>query len=110
VINWGTNQWFHSGPWGALTSKSASFNGGGVTSKTFTFITARKLVSLKAYNGGGGSTTVTISCNGQTKTQTVTAGQIATITTGFTATCTTVTLSSTNGWDTNFDDIVYSTT
>jgi glucose/arabinose dehydrogenase/endonuclease YncB( thermonuclease family) len=108
VINWGTNQWYHSGPWGILTSKSASFNGGTITSQTFTFVTARKLVSLKAYNGGGVATTVTISCNGQTKTQSVPAGQIVTITTGFTATCTTVTLSSTNGWDTNFDDIVHS--
>jgi glucose/arabinose dehydrogenase/endonuclease YncB( thermonuclease family) len=107
VINWGTNNWYHSGPWGAFTTKSISFNGGGITSQTFTFMTARKLVSVKVFNGGGAATTVTISCNGQTKSQSVPAGQAVTITTGFAATCTTVTLGSTNGWDTNFDDLVH---
>jgi hypothetical protein len=65
-------------------------------------------VSLVAYNGGGTSATVTIACPDQTtKTQTLSAGQISTITTGFSASCTTVTLTTTNGWFTNFDDIVH---
>jgi hypothetical protein len=107
VIDWGTGSWYHSGPWGAFTTKSTSFNGAGMTSQTFTFVTPRRLVSLRAYNGAGAATTVTLSCNGQTKSQSVPAGQAVTITTGFAATCTTVTLSSTNGWDTNFDDLMH---
>jgi hypothetical protein len=106
VIDWGTGQWFHASPWGQLTTKNLSFAGGSRTSATFTFITPRKLVSLRAYNGGGGTSTVTISCNGQTKTQVVNAGQVATITTGFANTCTSVTVSSSNRWNTNFDDLV----
>jgi hypothetical protein len=37
----------------------------------------------------------------------VAAGQVATVTTGWTGTCTTVTVGSSNGWDTNFDDLEY---
>ena len=34
VIDWGTGAWYHSGPWGAFTTKSASFSASGVTSRT----------------------------------------------------------------------------
>jgi hypothetical protein len=34
---------------------------------------------------------------------------LQTITTNWTGTCTTVTIGSTNGWDTNFDDLIYET-
>ncbi|MGH2350967.1 MAG: malectin domain-containing carbohydrate-binding protein, partial [Chloroflexota bacterium] len=107
VIDWGSGQWYHSGPWGSFTTKSVSFNGGGVTSRAFTFGSPRRLVSLRAYNGGSGPSTVTLSCAGQPPKQaTVAAGQVATISTGWTGTCSTVTLGSSNGWDTNFDDLV----
>jgi hypothetical protein len=107
VIDWGTNTWYLSRPWGAFTTKSVSFTQG-ATSRTFTFVTPRRLQSVRVYNGGGTSTTVNLSCAGQTtKTQEVAAGQVATVTTGWTGTCTIVTLSSTNGWDTNFDDLVH---
>jgi glucose/arabinose dehydrogenase len=106
VIDWGTSQWWHSGPFGSFTTKSVSFTAG-VTSRAFTFVTPRRLVSLQAHNGGG-STTITLSCAGKpTKTVTLAAGQSATIVTGWTGTCTTVTVSSSNGWDTNFDNLVH---
>jgi hypothetical protein len=74
----------------------------------FTFMTPRRLQSVRVYNGGGASTTVSLSCAGRpTKTQVVAAGQAATVTTGWTGTCTTITVSSTNGWDTNFDNLVH---
>jgi hypothetical protein len=108
VIDWGTNQWYHSGPFGLFTTKSVGFNGAGPTSASFTFLTARRLVSLQAYNGGNVPTTVTLTCAGQaTVTQTVAVRQLLTITTGWLSTCTTVTVGSTNGWDTNFDNLVY---
>jgi len=107
-IDWGGSQWYHSAPWGAFTTKSVSFRTNTLTSAPFTFSTARKLVSLRALNGGAGATTVTISCAGQTKTETIPAGQVVNIVTGFTGTCTTVTVTSTNGSNTNFDDFVHS--
>jgi hypothetical protein len=107
VIDWGTGKWYHSGPWGAFTTKSASFNGAGVTSQTFTFLSPRRLVSVRAYNGAGAATTVTIACDGQTQSQSVSAGTAVVIMTGFSAICNQVTLSSANGWDTNFDDLVH---
>jgi hypothetical protein len=107
VIDWGTNAWFLSAPWGGFTTKSIGFNGPGLTSGAFTFLTPRRLVSIQAYNGGA-ATTVTLQCAGQTnKVQAVAPGQLVTITTGWTGTCTSVTILSTNGWDTNFDNLVH---
>jgi phosphodiesterase/alkaline phosphatase D-like protein len=108
VIDWGTGAWWHAAPYGAFATKSASFATSTLTSGTFAFATPRRLEKVDAFNGGGGSTTVSISCAGQTtKTQTLSAGQVATITTGWTGACTNVTLSSTNGWATNFDNITH---
>ena len=106
LVDWGTGQWWHSAPWGAFTTKSVSFNHPSQTSATFTFLAPRRLLSLRAYNGGG-STTVTLVCAGQPNVVTVLpAGRIATIATGWAGTCTRVTVRSTNGWFTNFDDLV----
>ena len=109
VIDWGTSgQWYHSAPWGLFTTKNMGFSGPSVTSATFTFITPRRLISLRAFNGGSGSSTVTVSCAGQpTVTQTVARGAVVTITTNWTGTCSNVTLTSSNNWDTNFDDLVH---
>ncbi|MER3420187.1 MAG: hypothetical protein C4290_06540, partial [Chloroflexota bacterium] len=107
VIDWGSNQWWISGPWGKFTTKSVSFNGGGITNASFKFVSPRKLVQIDASNGGSSSTTVTLTCDGKsTKTVTLAAGQVMTILTGWTKACTTVTVTSTNGWDTNFDNLV----
>jgi hypothetical protein len=108
IINWGTgSSWYLSGPWQLFTTKSISFNGSAQTSGSFSFVAAYRLVSLQAYNGGTGSTTVTLSCPGQTSAQqAVAAGAVATISTGWTAACTPVTISNTNGWNTNFDNLV----
>lgn len=110
IIDWGsTNVWWHSEPFGQLATKSLTFNGGGLTSATFTFLTPQTVVSVQAFNGGAGSTTVTLSCPGQAnKVQPVASNTLATITTGWIATtpCSTVTIASTNGWDTNFDNLV----
>jgi hypothetical protein len=108
VIDWGAGAWYHSGPWGVFTTKSVSFNGPDLTSASFTFVTPRRLVRLDAYNGGSATTTVTLRCPGQADvTQTVGAGQVVTVSTGWTGTCTTVTIASSNGWDTNFDNVVH---
>jgi hypothetical protein len=49
-----------------------------------------------------------LACSGNTtKSQSVAAKQKVTISTGWTNTCTAVTVGSSNGWDTNFDNFVY---
>jgi hypothetical protein len=106
VIDWGSGSWFHSGPYGSFRTNSVSFSQG-VTSRSLTFVTPRRLVSVQAYNGGAVSSTVTLSCAGQpTKTVTLAAKQLTTIATGWAGTCPAVTIGSSNGWDTNFDNMV----
>jgi len=128
VLDWGSNRWYLSGPWGLFRSNSVGFNGGGLTSAplevasswrsvgfngagptsaVFTFVGARTLASVDAYNGGGSASTITLSCTGQaTVTRSLAARQTLTIATGWTGTCTAVTVGSSNGWDTNFDNFV----
>jgi hypothetical protein len=106
VIDWGTNQWYLSGPYGAFTTYSIGFNGGGPTSAPFSFVTPRRLLQIDAYNGGNTASTVSLSCAGQTtRQQAVAAHQLMTVPTNWTGTCTSVTVGSTNGWDTNFDNL-----
>ena len=110
TIDWGSSTWYLSGPWGRFNTNSVSFNGSSATSATFTFVSPRQLLRVDAYNGGSTSSTVTLSCNGQPNVTTTLApgGQIATIQTNWTAPCTSVTISSSNGWFTNFDNLVIS--
>jgi hypothetical protein len=106
VIDWGTRQWWLSGPYGAFTTKSIGFNGPGLTQATFSFAAPARLVSLRAYNGGA-ATTVTLRCVGQPDVVVpVAPNTLATINTGWTGRCSQVTILSTNGWDTNFDDLM----
>jgi hypothetical protein len=59
------------------------------------------------FNSSNGPITITVNgAGGESKIQTVPAKTIATITTGFTVPATTITLASTHGWHTNFDDLV----
>ena len=107
-INWGTNRWFLSGPWGHFTTNSISFPSGTPRSATFSFTTPRVLVSLEAFNGGGSASTVTLSCAGNpTATHIVPQGQKVSIATGWVRACGVVTVGSSNSWETNFDNIAY---
>lgn len=106
MINWGSGQWWHSEPWGGFTTKSVTFNGGGISTATLTFVSPLRILRFDAYNGGDASATVTITCPSQAPVQSVVAaGQVRTIATGWTQTCPSATLSSSNGWSTNFDNI-----
>ena len=108
VANWGTNVWYTSPPWRLFTTNSVSFNGPGQTSGTFTFVTPKRLLSVKAFNGGTVSSTITLSCTGNgTKSVPVAVNTVVTINTNWLATCSAVTVGSSNGWNTNFDDFVY---
>jgi hypothetical protein len=106
-IDWGTNRWYLSGPYGQMRTQSIGFNGAGPTSASFTFVSPKTLVKLDAFNGGRTASTVTLSCAGQpTVSVSLAAGQLQTIQTSWTAACSSVTVTSSNGWDTNFDTLV----
>jgi hypothetical protein len=106
VTDWGSGGWWLSSPWGAFSTKSISFVEGG-SQASFSLPTARRLVSLRAYNGESAAAMVALSCAGQpTVTASVGARQVATLTTGWMGTCASVTVATSNGWGTNFDDIV----
>jgi hypothetical protein len=109
VINWGTNNWYLSGPWQLFTTNSVGFNGAGPVSKSFTLINPLRLVQVEAYNGGNTASTVTIACAGQTTVnQVVAAHSRVTLATAWTTRCSgTVTIGSSNGWDTNFDTFLF---
>jgi hypothetical protein len=108
VIDWGTNVWYFSGPWNLFTTNSVGFNGPGRTSGTFSLVNPMRMLRVDAYNGGSSASTVTLSCAGQTQRQvTVNPGQVMTIATNWTGTCSAVSVTSSNGWDTNFDNLAF---
>jgi hypothetical protein len=108
VVDWGTNHWLLAAPSHLLTTTSISFISAGPTSESFTFLTPRRLLQLDEFNDGPTASTISLSCPGQiARTVTLGGGQIATIATRWTATCSTITLSSTNGWRTRFDNLRY---
>jgi hypothetical protein len=107
LIDWGTNAWYLSGPFGAFRTNSVGFNGAGPTLATFRFLGSQRLVQLDAYNGGSVQSTVTLGCSGQTPASaTLQPGQLVTLRTNWTAACATVNVGSSNGWDTNFDNLI----
>jgi len=111
IVDWGTGGWFLSAPWRQFTTKSIGFNGPGLTSGTFTFVTPRTLLQLDAYNGGTVDSTVSVACAGQTtRTLTVPVNRLLTIQTGWTSACSAVQISSSNGWNTNLDNLVLAAT
>jgi hypothetical protein len=107
VADWGGSGWYLSSPWGRFTTNSVSFNGSGLTSATLTFVVPRRLVRLDAYNGGTTTATVSLTCDSRPPVQlSLAAGQLSTFSTNWTTTCVRLTIGSTNGWHTNFDDLV----
>jgi len=106
AIDWGVNSWWLSGPYGAFKGGSISFNGSGPTAASFNFVGTHTLWNLDAYNGGQSPSTIAISCAGlPTARVQLGAGRLATIVIGWTKPCRTVTISSSNGWYTNFNNL-----
>lgn len=109
LVNWGNGFWYLSSPWQEFNTKSVSFNGpADISEAVFNILQPGHLESLQAYNGGSLPSAVTLGCLGQ-PTRAVTVNQgIAptTIQTGWTGNCQQITISSSNGWDTNFDNLV----
>ena len=107
VADWGTNTWYLSGPFGAFRTNSVSLVASALTSGTVTFASPRRVVQVDTYNGGSNSSTVTLSCAGQpTVSITLATHAMVTIATGWSGGCSRVTIGSSNGWNTNFDNFV----
>ena len=77
---------------------------------TFTFVAPLRLLRFDAFNGGTSAASITVSCPANpeqpVKQASVPAGHLTTIATGWSGTCSSVSLSSSNGWETNFDNLV----
>src|SRR5262249_11465187 len=70
----------------------------------FNFVGTHTLWNLDAYNGGQSPSLIAISCAGlPTARVQLGAGRVVTIVIGWTKPCRTVTISSSNGWYTNFN-------
>jgi hypothetical protein len=107
VIDWGTATWYLAPPWQRLENNSISFNGEGISSGSFTFLSPRQLVRIDAYNGYDQPATVTLSCSGQPDKQVqLNADEVRTIDTGWSAPCSRVSIVTSNGWGTNFENLV----
>ena len=110
LIDWGTGTWFHSGAWGGFTTKNISFANSAVVNGDVQFAFPIRVLRIDVFNGGSSSTTITLSCPGHAPVQAVVAaGQLRTIPTGLTEACSSFTIGSTNGWATNFDNLVFDT-
>jgi hypothetical protein len=108
VLDWGSGIWRVAGPYGAFTTRSASYRTAGITSGGVSFVGGAGLLeSLQAHNGGGGATTLTLKCAGNADAVvSLAAGATQTIATGFTTPCTSVTVNNSSGWDTNLDNLL----
>jgi hypothetical protein len=110
-MDWGSGAWWLAGPYAQFSSNSVSFNGATLRSATINIPTPRRLIQVDADNGGTATTTVSLSCSGQPTVQAnVAPRQVVTLRTNWSATCNRVTIASSNGWDTNFDNLVLSST
>lgn len=106
TIDWGSGQWLASGPYGTFTDTSISYTTAVPTSGEFELIGDLRLVGFQASNGSDRSSVVSASCGDDTVTQTVPGNSLVTFTTNWYDACSLVTLSSSNGWDTNFDNLI----
>ena len=107
-IDFGTGSWYLSGPYSLFTTQSISYPDGTPRSGAFTFISPKTLLQVDVANGGTVASTITLSCTGNpTVSQAVAVNTLATIITNWTQPCSTVTVGSTNGWDSNFDNVRY---
>jgi len=107
IADWGANVWYLSGPYHQFGTNSVSFNGAGPTSGAITLLTPRVPRQLDIDNGGTAPTTVTLTCGSNPQvSMTVGARQVVTFTTGWTSPCSSLTIASSTGWDSNFDNFV----
>ncbi|RKH56309.1 DUF4082 domain-containing protein [Corallococcus llansteffanensis] len=100
-----TDKWFIATPWGGFDTKSISFNGGGITDAGLSVFGQRHVIGLDAFTWDTGAT-LTLSClDLPTRTFPLTAGQVTHVVTNWLQPCTVFRIATSNGWDTNIDNI-----
>ena len=110
IANWGTGTWYVSPAWGQFTTNSISYSNATIRSGVVSFLSPVRLVSIEAYNGGSARSDITISCPGSNIGTFVNAGSFLKINaTNWGSPCSTITITSSNGWETNFDNLTYTT-
>ena len=108
-ITWGTNAWDVDGPIATDATNSISFNSATVTGEPFSFTSPQVLLSAQVYSNSNTTAMITLSCAGNpTVDATVAPNAATTLTTDWQTPCTTVTVTSSNSWNTNLDNLVYS--
>ena len=108
-ITWGTNAWDVDGPIATDATNSISFNSATVTGEPFSFTSPQVLLSAQVYSNSNTTAMITLSCAGNpTVDATVAPDAATTLTTDWQTPCTTVTVTSSNSWNTNLDNLVYS--
>jgi len=107
VIDWGTGMWWVAGPVGQFTTKSVNFANATATSATFRFLNPHRLLRVDAYNAGATSSTIRLSCGNQALSVTLAPDQRMTISTGWSAKCSSGSFASSNGSSTSFDNLVW---
>jgi len=112
VIDWQSNVWMVSDPWGGFTTKNVSFYGPALKQASLKVLSASTILSsVETVNGGKTSATITLTCAGNpTVSKTMSAGQKANLVTNWTTYCSQVTIASSVGWDVNFDNFTFTTT
>ena len=109
-INWGQGNWWVSAPWQQFTTKSVSFNGNiNLAQGSFRLLVPGHLESFQVFNGGTVVSTVTANCG---TLPLVTApiqpgASPVTIQTNWSGDCRDISMASSNGWQTNFDNMVF---
>jgi hypothetical protein len=109
LIDWGTNatgDWWHSGPFSGFPTKSLSLRNQ-ETQGTFSYVGGdRILVSLQLTTGWQASTQ-TLKCPGNPDVVVNLApDEYRSVATGWTVPCSAVTIVSSNGWGTNYDNLL----
>jgi hypothetical protein len=106
-INWGTNQWAWGGAFEGFKTNNVFFNNSTGTVRNFSFIGSNVLVSLQATSDASGTLVIATDA-GETITKSIPSGILVTnIVTGFTKSAKSVTVTFSQGWHVDFDNIVY---
>jgi Domain of unknown function (DUF4082)/Bacterial Ig-like domain/Bacterial Ig domain len=106
-INWHEDEWLVSPPVGSFETVNISFTEA-LLEASLSFVVPRRLLSIQAFNSGPDASTVMITCaSNPPKSVVVPPNEFLTISTGWIGPCDTATIASSNGWNTNFDNLLF---
>ncbi len=108
-ISWGSSGWDIDSTIPTDSTKSVTFDGALSTGQSFSFSSPSILLSAVLYSNDSVTAMITLSCSGNNPvSKTVATNTHTTFVTNWTTACSTVSVTSSNGWNTNLDNLVYS--